>query len=107
MNLNFKTKPTEYVHLRGIKCGCEGCREPAFAQFFICSLDSWMAVCKEHDLEINLSVLRVVMSKEKADLCLKAYVRNTNSPKPTSTAPANNAKLRDDASVEQPRLICI
>lgn len=34
-------------------CGCAGCKRRAVAQFYICALGGHVAVCREHDYELN------------------------------------------------------
>ena len=101
---NLKIKSTPYVHFRSIKCGCEGCRQPAVAQFYICALESWMAICKEHDLQINHSALRVVMSKEKADLCLHTYHRRAYSLPTTLSSNADSKPQSAEDAAKLPLL---
>lgn len=56
----MKSKPDPYKRLTGVNCGCTGCRSNAYAQFYICALDAWVAICKECDLRINRAVLEIV-----------------------------------------------
>ena len=103
-NLKAKTKPTPYVHFRGIRCGCTGCREPAVAQFYICSLDAWTAICDAHDLEINLLALRVVLTFDEANLCIKNYVR---SPASKQKSNDSSCELKPADEPAQPRLTLV
>lgn len=73
----MQTKPKPYSNreLESTRCQATNCKRMSYHQFFICALDGWVAVCREHDVKINFAALSTLIGPYKAHKIIQSYER--------------------------------